>query len=710
MRRGALLLLCLAVWGRAEARDSLRPVELRDLGEPKVERIRFEHLQAKPITNHELRAAMETREGERFQARFYRADLSEIRNLYRSRGFMEVEIVRRRYSLDDKGRLHLRLWIDSGPQWRVSAVDIEVTPGEAPLPDLESRVGLRAGDVLRYGDVLRDERALLGLLNQGGFPHAAVRNRVDFDAERQQGAVTFEVSPGPRMHFGPVRLVDEDLHTRRSLIDRLITFREGALYDPEAVRASRNNLARTGLFRSVTLETPEQAAGDSVQPVVLRLQERPYRHLGARAFVNNDEPGLSARLQHSNFLGRGNRVGAEANLGRPRQGMTLFLTERGLLGSDLDLTFTAGMTDDWGRTRVLADPADSAQFDLLAANHSNVNELYLGLIPLSGPLDAAALVSQMEYRYPSVKRLWQAKASLGRRRDAEGAKVYLASFNAEWRRSRVQPLAGRWIDLDVGEVEDGSDAGVDDDGLGDDPFGDDPFGDDPFGDDGGDPFGDSSERRAQGGTAFPYDDGRIPIDAAWQGLLTRRASTLNFGIDLLRDSRDNQLAPTGGELVRLAGLFAWEFSGARTRVLTGEVEVRNYLRLRSWLVWAQALRGLVTGSLRRDRQLHPEYWIQFGGEGSVRGVDRGAVAVAGGGRAGINLRNELRLRRGQVGVVAFWDRAGVWRRPREAGWAGMVDGFGGGLRWDPGLPMRLDVGWGERSSRPSVYLSVGQAF
>ncbi len=683
-------MLSLALWGRAEAQGSLRKVELRDLGEPKVERIHFEHLQVKPITNHELRAGMETREGKRFQARFYRADLSEIQNLYRSRGFMDVDIVRRRYYLDDKGRLHLHLWIDSGRQWRISAVDIEAAPGKAPLPDLESRVGLRAGDVLRYGDVLRDERALLVLLNQEGFPHAAVRNRLDFDVERQLGSVTFEVSPGPRMYFGPIRLVGEDLQTRRSLIERHITFREGALYDPEAVRASRNALARTGLFRSVTLETPEQAAGDSVQPVVLHLQERPFRRLGARAFINNNEPGLSARLRHSNLLGRGNSIGTEANLGRPLQGLTLFLTENGLLGSDLDLTFSAGVTDDWGRTRVEANPADPVQFERLAANHSIVNETLLG--PLGGPGPAAAFIQRLEYRYPSVKRLWLVKASLARRRDAEGVRVYQASLTADWKRSRVQPLSRRRIDLEVRPVEDGPDPDTEDDGLGDDPF------------------GDSSGRRAQGASAFPYDDGWIPIDDTWRRLLTNRANTLNFGIDLARDTRDNQIAPTRGDFVRLAGLFAWEFSGARTRVLGGEVEARNYLRIRPWLVWAHALRGLVTGSLRRDRYLPQDYWIQLGGEGSVRGVSRDTIAPVGGGRAGINLRNELRLRWRQVGLVVFWDRAGVWRRPRQVDWASMVDGYGSGLRYDPGLPMRLDLGWGKITSRPSVYLNVGHAF
>ena len=687
----ALLLLSLALAGPAAGQGSLRAVQLRDLGEPKVERIHFEHVQAKPITNHALRAAMTTRVGERFQARFYRSDLSEIRNLYRSRGYMDVDIVKRRYYLDGEGRLHLHLWIDSGRQWRVAAVDVEAAPGKAVLPDLESRVGVRAGDVLRYGDVLRDERALLGMLNQAGFPHAEVRNRLDYDAGKQLGSVTFEVRPGPKMYFGRVRLADEDLRTRESLIRRMITFREGALYDPEAVRASRNNLARTGLFRSVTLETPEQAAGDSVQPVILRLQERPSRHLGARAFVNNNEPGLSAQLRHENFLGRGNSIGTEANLGRPRQGLTLFLTENGLLGSNLDLTLTAGMTDDWSRTRVSADPADSVQFARLAANHSVVDELDR----FSGPLEAAAFVSRLEYRYPSVKRLWQVKGSLARRRQAEGVRVYQASLTADWTRFRVQPLAGRRIDLEVREVEDGFDG----DGFGDDGL---------FG--GDDPFGDASGRPAQGGSSFPYDDGWIPIDATWRRLLADRANTLNFGVDLLRDTRDSQIAPARGDFVRLAGLFAWEFSGDRSRVLRGEAEARNYLRIRPWLLWAHAVRGVVTGSLRRDRYLPQAYWITFGGEGSVRGVNRDTIGALGGGRAGINLRNELRLHRGQVGLVAFWDRAGVWRRPREAGWGGMVDGYGGGLRWDPGLPVRLDVGWRERLSSPSVYLSVGQAF
>ncbi len=700
MRRAPALLLLLVLAVPADGQGSLRKVEQRDLGEPKVERIHFEHLEAKPITNHALRAAMRTRVGERFQARFYRSDLSEIVNLYRSRGYLDVDIVRRRYYLDDRGRLHLHVSIDSGRQWRISAVDIEAAPGKAPLPDLESGVGVRAGDVLRYGDVLRDERALLGLLNRAGFPHAAVRNRLDFDAGKKLGAVTFEVRPGPRMYFGPVRLVDEDLQTRPSLIRRMITFREGALYDPEAVRASRNNLARTGLFRSVTLETPEQAAGDSVQPVVLRLQERPFRRLGARAFINNNEPGLSAQLRHENFLGRGNRIGTEANLGRPRQGLTLFLTENGLLGSDLDLTLTAGMTDDWGRTRVEADPADPVQFERLAANYSIVNEVLLDPFG-GGPGPAAGLIRLLEYRYPSVTRLWQAKAGLARRRGAEGVRVYQVSFTADWTRFRVQPLAGRRIDLDIAQ------GGAFDDPFGDDAFGDD--GDNPFGDDGSG-SGDPSGRLAQGGGAFPYDDGWIPIDGTWQRLLTDRANTLNFGIDLARDTRDNQLAPTRGGFLRLAGLFAWEYGGDRTRVLGGEVEARNYLRVRRWLVWAQALRGLVTGSLRRDRYLPQGYWIQLGGEGSVRGVNRDAIGAVGGGRAGINLRNELRLQWKQVGLVVFWDRAGVWRRPRQADWSSMVDGFGGGLRWDPGLPMRLDLGWGNRLSMPSRYLSVGHAF
>ena len=40
----------------------------------------------------------------------------------------------------------------------------------------------------------------------------------------------------------------------------------------------------------------------------------------------------------------------------------------------------------------------------------------------------------------------------------------------------------------------------------------------------------------------------------------------------------------------------------------------------------------------------------------------------------------------------------------------MVDGYGVGVRYDLGIPFRLDVGWSNGFEERSVYFSIGQAF
>ena len=128
------------------------------------------------------------------------------------------------------------------------------------------------------------------------------------------------------------------------------------------------------------------------------------------------------------------------------------------------------------------------------------------------------------------------------------------------------------------------------------------------------------------------------------------------------------------------------------------------------LVWATSGLWRQTGSLQNSRAMPQAYWIRLGGEGSVRGVTRSTIQAVDGGRTGFNMRTEVRFRVRAYGGVLFWDRAGVWRKTRKANWSSMVDGYGFGVRYDLGIPLRLDVGWSEGFSKRFIYFSIGQAF
>lgn len=691
--------LCLALAGTALAQGELRETSAREADGHKVAQIRFVHRGEKRIKGETLRSAMQTQEGKRFHRRFFKNDLSQLVNLYRSKGYRDAEIVRKYLRLDAKDRVHIHIEIDSGALWTVRRLTLV---GGAPFAadTLRTQVSLRAGAPLDYGKVLEGERQLQGFLNQRGYPHAAVRNEwVGDDRASRSTEVVFHIDPGRKKYFGAVEVENLNrLYTRKELIGRYMHFEQGDVYDPEQLAKSREQLARTGLFRSVFLLTPETS--DSLQPVVVRLREKKRISLSANALFSNTKPRLEGLVQHNNWLGRGARLSLDASWGQPEQGVTASFTERNLLGTGADLVLSTGVTDEWeDNTRRSGDPDDQRQFALLTANDSILN----GLLLFAGEVDAREYINTATFKYRSIEHLWKAEATLTK----GWREIYQAQISLSGEDSRIRPDPSKRIAYapNPAEGEESDDTEPTD--------GEDLFGDDDF------DFSGKGRSLAQD-EIIDYSDGKIPVTADWLQILTERERSVNLRTEFLRDSRDDPFAPTHGAFLRLTGLYAYSFILGRhqTYVIDGEAELIYYQPLSRRLVLALALQGTRTGSLRRGRALPQKYWKAYGGEGSVRGVEYDAIQATGGGRLGLNMRGELRYQRNSFGLVGFWDRAQVWRRPSEAALRPMVDGYGVGLRYVLGFPLRLDVAFNDGSlndeadegSRMRFYFSIGQAF
>lgn len=692
--------------GQVLALQEERRVTLRQADGYRVASIRFLHLNKKPIKNSILRSAMQTRAGEPLQRRFLRNDLTVIENLYRGKGFMGAKVVGKTLELDDEGKLYITIKIDSGGKWRVEAVRLALADSVL-AGSLRRVLSSGPGKLFLYGKVLQDERALQTRLNSQGYAHARVRNHLELDSQSRTARITYQVDPGPKLYFGAVRIIgvkenaERELLTNPALVRRQLTFDEGDLYDPEHLRQSSSNLARTDLFRSIVLSTPAAALQDSLQSVEIRLEERKYVHLGAQVSLQNTDSRVAANVQHGNWLGRGGRLGFDASLGQPLQGGKAFLTERNVFESGADLTVAAGLTEEWGQTLVGANPRDSLQFELLTTNDSILE----GLLLLAGEEGASAYITASSYDFHSIERLWNFDSALYRAWEPGGGLTYQLHFSVAWAQSRSRPTGAN---VTYNPRDESGGEGFDDDGLfaDDDPFGDDEAQEEEAAD---------GEELAAGGpdeedSFVDYSLGMIPLDRTWRRILAEESSTINLTAGFERDTRDNQIAPTRGSFLRLTGLYAIQVGGRATRVLDGDFEARYYRPWGRYLVWAQGLRLVQVASLRQDRALPRSYWKEFGGEGSVRGVERDGIQAVGGGRAGINLRSEVRLYWQELGVVAFWDRAGVWRHNADLDLRKMVDGYGMGLRYTMGIPFRFDLGLSRGFKDKRYYFSIGQAF
>ena len=347
--------------GQVLALQEGRRVTLRQADGHQVASIRFLHLNKKPIKNSTLRSAMQTRAGEPLQRRFLRNDLTVIENLYRGRGYMGAKVVGRTLELDDEGKLYITIKIDSGGKMAGGggAPGIGGLPSGA-VPAEGAVVGTRQAFPLRQGVAGRT-----GIANPAQQPGlrpcpGAQSSRAGFAKPHGQ-----DYLPG---RSRPQALFRRGAHHRgegkcgKGIVDQSrpgaapTHLRRGHLYDPEHLRQSSSNLARTDLFRSIVLSTPASALQDSLQSVEIRLEEKKYVHLGAQVSLQNTDSRVAANLQHGNWLGRGGRLGFDASLGQPLQGGKAFLTERNVFESGADLTVAAGLTEEWGQTLVQADP------------------------------------------------------------------------------------------------------------------------------------------------------------------------------------------------------------------------------------------------------------------------------------------------------------------------------------------------------------------
>lgn len=699
------VVLCLTLTGTALAQGDLREISAREADGYKVAQIRFVHRGDKRIKGDLLRSAMLTQEGKRFHRRFFKNDLSGLVNLYYSKGYRDAQIVRKHLRLDAKNRVHIHIEIDSGALWTVRALTLV---GGAPFATetLRAQIGLRTGAPLDYGKVLEGERQLQVFLNQRGYPHAAVRNEwLGDDRASRSTEVVFHIDPGRKMYFGAVEIENLDqLYTRRELIEHYLHFEQGDSYNPEQLAKSREQLARTGLFRSVFLLTPE--TGDSLQPVVVRLKERKRISLSTEVLFSNIEPRVTGVVQHNNWLGRGARLSLDAGWGKPEQGVTASFTERSLLGTGADLVLSAGVTDEWDETEAQGNANDQRQFDLLTANDPALS----GLLLFAGEAAAREYISASTFDYLSVEHLWKAEATLTK----GWREIYRAQVSLSGEDSRIQPDPSERIAYrdDGDEEEPGSGESTDSDETAD---AEGMFDDDEF---------DYSEDNFFTQDDFiDYSDGKIPVTADWLRILTERTRSVELKTEFLRDSRDDPFAPTHGALLQLTGLYASSFilGQHQTYVIDGEAEFIYYQPLKHGLMLALALQGGGAASLREGRRLPQKYWRAYGGEGSLRGVEHDAIHAPGGGRLGLNMRGELRYQRNSFGFVGFWDRAQVWRKPSQATLWRMVDGYGVGLRYVLGFPLRLDLafndGYLDNQSdekqwwrRRQIYFSIGQAF
>lgn len=231
-------------------------------------------------------------------------DRERLLTALRSAGYYDSAVV---MEIDQKRTpLVVTVAVTPGPAYQYQTISITSTTG-TPLPGgpySGSDFGLVEGATALAPPVADAQGAILRRLIDAGHPFATMAERravVDHNIRKMD--VTFVIEPGPLVRLGATRIDGlEDIN--ENLIRGRLPFKEGDVYNPAMMDQAREQIAQLGAFDSVRVRLADEPGPDGVTPVVVTVDERLARYIGASVnYSTADGAGVKTYWGHRNLFG-----------------------------------------------------------------------------------------------------------------------------------------------------------------------------------------------------------------------------------------------------------------------------------------------------------------------------------------------------------------------------------------------------------------------
>ena len=240
-------------------------------------------------------------------------DLEAIKSFYLDRGYLEANVESTQVSITpDKKDIYLTINITEGEKYTVSSVALE---GETFGREDELRQLILLEPGKPYSGALQEatNKRIANRLATFGYAFANVNANPEINREKREVAFTFIVDPGKRAYVRHINIAGNTV-TRDEVIRREFRQFEGAWYDANRVKLSRDRVDRLGYFKEVKVDTPESpGTGDQVD-VNLTVEEKPTGNfMIGGSFSQAEKFTFTASIQQANFAGSGQTVGIDLN-------------------------------------------------------------------------------------------------------------------------------------------------------------------------------------------------------------------------------------------------------------------------------------------------------------------------------------------------------------------------------------------------------------
>lgn len=263
-------------------------------------------------------------------------DASRIGAFYQNHGFIDALVGDP--EVEKKGEwLYVTFNITEGDRYKVGVIDItgDLIEEKSVLQEMTTigeekyfnRQVLR-DDVLKISDYYASK----------GYAFAEVDPQVTKNSEEKRVDLNIHISKGDLVHINRV-IIKGNTRTRDKVIRRALSVDEDSIYDATAIKKSTEHLQQLDFFEDVNI-TPEPTEEDNLMDVIVDLKEKSTGTFSIGAgYSSVDGLIFMSDITQHNFLGRGQSVSLQANVGGKNTRYNLSFTEPHLNDSKLSFGF-----------------------------------------------------------------------------------------------------------------------------------------------------------------------------------------------------------------------------------------------------------------------------------------------------------------------------------------------------------------------------------
>ena len=246
-------------------------------------------------------------------------DMEALRSFYMDNGYLEFSIDSTQVSITpDKKDIYITINLTEGPKYTVSKVGLAGNT-LVPKEEIESLIQVKPGDTFSRKALTETTKLIGDRLGKEGYAFANVNAVPEMDKEKHEVVFNFVVDPGQRVYIRRINVAGND-KTRDEVIRREFRQVEGAWFDVEKIRKSKQRVDKLDFFAAVNVETPAVQGTADQMDVNVSVREKSTGNFSVGAGFSQGE-GLvfSGGISQANLFGSGNHAAVELNTSKINQ-------------------------------------------------------------------------------------------------------------------------------------------------------------------------------------------------------------------------------------------------------------------------------------------------------------------------------------------------------------------------------------------------------